>query len=201
VATQMMDSMITNPSPTRAEATDVANAVFDGADAVMLSAETSVGRHPIKVVEAMVRIIQEAEKVFEIGEKRPVPSDNSRTFLSDVICQQAVHTAESIKAKAIIGMTSSGYTAFKVSSFRPDIRIKTYIFCDKIHMIATLSLVWGVECFYYDRFATTDDTIQDVVDLLKAKSIVEKGDIVVNTGTMPLMRKHRTNMLKVTVIE
>jgi pyruvate kinase len=201
VATQMMDSMITNPSPTRAEATDVANAVFDGADAVMLSAETSVGRHPVKVVEAMVRIIQEAEKVFEIGEKRPVPSDNSRTFLSDVVCQQAVHTAESIKAKAIIGMTSSGYTAFKVSSFRPDIKIKTYIFCDKRHMLATLSLVWGVECFYYDRYATTDETIQDVVDLLISSDIVQKGDVVVNTGTMPLMRKHRTNMLKITVIE
>ncbi len=201
VATQMMDSMITNPSPTRAEATDVANAVFDGADAVMLSAETSVGRHPIKVVEAMVKIIQEAEKVFEIGDKRPVPSAKSRTFLSDVVCQQAVHTAESIKANAIIAMTSSGYTAFKVSSFRPDINIKTYIFCDKIHMLATLSLVWGVECFYYDRYATTDDTIQDVVDLLKEKSILQKGDVVVNTGTMPLMRKHRTNMLKITVID
>jgi pyruvate kinase len=201
VATQMMDSMITNPSPTRAEATDVANAVFDGADAVMLSAETSVGRHPVKVVEAMVRIIQEAEKVFAIGEKRPVPSGNSRTFLSDVVCQQAVHTAESIKAKAIIGMTSSGYTAFKVSSFRPDIQIKTYIFCDKKHMLATLSLVWGVECFYYDRYATTDDTIQDVIECLESSDIVQKGDVVVNTGTMPLSRKHRTNMLKITVIE
>jgi pyruvate kinase len=167
----------------------------------MLSAETSVGRHPVKVVEAMVRIIQEAERVFDIGDKRPTPSDNSRTFLSDVVCQQAVHTAESIKAKAIIGMTSSGYTAFKVSSFRPNIRIKTYIFCDKMHMLTTLSLVWGVECFFYDRFATTDDTIQDVVNLLKERSIVQEGDILVNTGTMPLMRKHRTNMLKVTEVE
>jgi len=200
VATQMMESMINNPSPSRAEATDVANAVFDGADAVMLSAETSVGRHPIKVVEAMVRIILQAERVFKLGERRPLPESDSRTFISDVICQQAVLTAESIGAKAIIGMTSSGYTAFKVTSFRPDIRIKTFIFCDRMHMRATLALVWGVECFYYDRFASTDDTIQDVVDMLQEKGILEVGDIVVNTGTMPLQRKHRTNMLKITVV-
>ena len=199
VATQMMDSMITNPSPTRAEITDVANAVLDGTDAVMLSGETSVGRHPVKVVEAMTKIIEEAEKHYSIEGHRPVPPKKSRTFLSDVVCFNAARTAEEVKAKAIIGMTSSGYTAFKVSSFRPD--AKVYIFSDRMHMLSTLNLCWGVRCFYYDRFTTTDETIEDVVEILKANQRVLPGEIIVNTGSMPLHRRHRTNMMKVTVVE
>ncbi len=199
VATQMMDSMITNPSPTRAEITDVANAVLDGTDAVMLSGETSVGRHPVKVVEAMNKIIEEAEKHFSLKGQRPIPPKKSRTFLSDVVCFNAARTAEEIKAKAIIGMTSSGYTAFKVSSFRP--AAKVYIFSDRMHMLATLNLCWGVRCFYYDRFTTTDETIEDVVAILKNDERVREGEIIVNTGSMPLHRRHRTNMMKVTVVE
>ena len=199
VATQMMDSMITNPSPTRAEITDVANAVLDGTDAVMLSGETSVGKHPVKVVEAMNKIIDEAEKHYALQEKRPKPSSKSRTFLSDAVCFNAARTAEEINAKAIIGMTSSGYTAFKVSSFRPNNEI--YMFSDRMHMLATLNLLWGVRCFYYDRFTSTDETIQDVTDILKSAKRIKKGDIIVNTGSMPLHRRHRTNMLKVTVVE
>ncbi|WP_020537153.1 pyruvate kinase [Lewinella cohaerens] len=199
VATQMMDSMITNPSPTRAEITDVANAVLDGTDAVMLSAETSVGRHPVKVVEAMNKIIDEAEKHYSIEHYRPVSPKKSRTFLSDVVCFNAARTAEEINAKAIIGMTNSGYTAFKVSSFRPN--AKVYIFSDQMHMLATLNLCWGVRTFYYDRFTTTDETIEDVVEILKANERVKEGDIIVNTGSMPLHRRHRTNMLKITVVE
>lgn len=199
VATQMMDSMITNPSPTRAEITDVANAVLDGTDAVMLSGETSVGRHPVKVVEAMNKIIEEAEKHYSIEGRRPVPPKKSRTFLSDVVCFNAARTAEEVGAKAIIGMTSSGYTAFKVSSYRPD--AKVYIFSDRMHMLATLNLCWGVRCFYYDRFTTTDETIEDVVRILKGNERVKEGDIIVNTGSMPLHRRHRTNMMKITVVE
>lgn len=199
VATQMMDSMITNPSPTRAEVTDVANAVLDGADAVMLSGETSVGKHPVKVVEYMNKIIDEAERIFNFEGRRPVPIPKSRTFMSDVVCLNAAKTAEEINAKAIVGMTSSGYTAFKVSSYRPKREI--FIFSDRMHMLATLNLVWGVRCFYYDRFTTTDDTINDVNDTLKAAGKVKPGDVVVNTGSMPLHRRHRTNMLKVTIIE
>lgn len=199
VATQMMDSMITNPSPTRAEVTDVANAVLDGADAVMLSGETSVGKHPVKVVEYMNKIIDKAEEVFSLGERRPVLVKKARTFLSDVICFNAAKTAEEVGAKAIVGMTSSGYTAFKVSSYRPKNEI--YIFSDRMHMLSTLNLVWGVRCFYYDRFTTTDETIIDVNDILKRAGRVKPGDIVVNTGSMPLHRRHRTNMLKVTVVE
>ncbi|WP_353481451.1 pyruvate kinase [Haliscomenobacter sp.] len=201
VATQMMESMITNPSPTRAEATDVANAVLDGADAVMLSGETAAGRHPVKVVEYMTKIIIEAEKDFVIGSRRPIPSHKSRTFLSDAVCMNAVNTAENINAKAIVGMTSSGYTAFKVSSYRPKNTIEIYIFSDRMHMLATLNLVWGVRCYYYDQFTTTDETINDVTMILKNDGIVKEGDIIVNTATTPLHRRHRTNMLKVTVVE
>jgi len=198
VATQMMDSMITNPSPTRAEITDVANAVLDGTDAVMLSGETSVGRHPVKVVEAMNKIIEEAEKEFK-PRQRPTPLAKSRTFLSDAVCYNAARTAEEINAKAIIGMTSSGYTAFKVSSYRPDSEI--YIFSDRMHMLSTLNLVWGVRCYYYDRFTTTDETVYDVTEILKGADRIKAGDVIVNTGSMPLHRRHRTNMLKVTVVE
>lgn len=199
VATQMMDSMITNPSPTRAEVTDVANAVLDGTDAVMLSGETSVGRHPAVVVRAMNLIIEETEKFFTMKGRRPTPANSSRTFLSDVVCFNAARTAEEVGAKAILGMTSSGYTAFKVSSFRPNAEI--YIFSDRMHMLATLNLVWGVRCFYYDKFTTTDETISDVTDILKNANKVNTGDIVVNIGTMPLHRRYRTNMMKVTIVE
>lgn len=203
VATQMMDSMITNPSPTRAEITDVANAVLDGTDAVMLSGETSVGRHPVKVVQAMNKIITEAETLYaernSAKGKRPVPHKKSRTFMSDVVCFNAARTAEEIGAKAILGMTSSGYTAFKVSSFRP--KAKIYIFSDKISMLSTLNLCWGVRSYYYDRFTTTDETIEDVVEILKNKGRVDVGEVIVNTGSMPLHRRHRTNMMKITVVE
>ncbi len=200
VATQMMDSMITNPGPTRAETTDVANAVLDGTDAVMLSGETSVGRHPKLVIETMNRIIEEAEKVYHDEERRrPSPSPKSRTFVSDMICASAVDVAEGIKAKAIIGMTSSGYTAFKLSSFRP--AAKTYIFSDREHMLATLNLCWGVRCYYYDGYSSTDETIEDVVGILRQHKRVVVGDKVINTASMPIQRRYRTNMLKVTLVE
>ena len=199
VATQMMDSMITNPSPTRAEITDVANAVLDGTDAVMLSGETSVGKHPIKVVEAMSKIVEAAEASYKYEMFRPTASEKSRTFISDVVCFNAAKTADELQAKAIIGMTSSGYTAFKVSSFRPHANI--FIFSDRMHMLSTLSLVWGVRCFYYDKFTTTDETITDVTEILKKNEIIHDGDIIVNTGSMPLHKRYRTNMLKVTLVD
>ncbi|HRI00141.1 MAG TPA: pyruvate kinase [Saprospiraceae bacterium] len=199
VATQMMDSMINNPSPTRAEVTDVANAVFDGADAVMLSGETSVGKHPILVVQAMNRIIAEAEKNYSIQIKKPKASDKSSTFYSDVVCFNAAKTAEDIGAKAIVGLTVSGYTAFKTSCYRPKCPI--YIFSPAVHMLGTLNLVWGVRCFYYDKNSSTDETIEDLVDILKRENKVTTGDTVVNTGSMPLHKKLRTNMMKVTEVE
>ena len=201
VATQLMDSMIKNPSPTRAEITDVANAVLDGADAVMLSGETSVGDHPPKVVEAMTRIIEEAEKHYwpQIEVKRPKAATRARTFQNDVICFNACRVAEEIEAKGIVGMTVSGYTAFKMSSFRPNARI--FIFSGEQHILNTMNLLWGVQCFYYDRFTSTDETIQDCLDILKDNHFVKVNDIVINTASMPMHNRGLTNMLKVTVVE
>ena len=200
VATQLMDSMIINPSPTRAEITDVANAVLDGADAVMLSAETSVGNHPVKVVHAMNKIIFEAEKHYTPSIQHAHPSPKSKTFWSDTICYHAARMAQVVHAKAIIGMTTSGFTAFKISSYRP-IDSKIFVFSDQINMLNTLNLVWGVQTFFYDKFSSTDETIYDVVDILLKEGKVKKGDIVINTGSMPMHKRYRTNMLKLTLVD
>lgn len=199
VATQMMESMITNPSPTRAEVTDVANAVLDGTDAVMLSGETSVGDHPSLVVDAMRKIITEAERHYHMQGKRAQPDPQSETFLSDVLCLGAPRIAEEVNAKAILGLTVNGYTAFRMSSYRP--KPKIHIFSDKPHMLNTLSLVWGVRCYLYTKFTTTDETFEDLNQILKDEGVVKTGDIVINTGSMPLYKKFRTNMMKITVIE
>ncbi len=198
VATQMMESMTTNPSPTRAEVNDVANAVMDGADAVMLSGETASGKFPIETVQAMTRIISEAEK-FPPRFARPEANPKANTFLSDVICLNAASVANDIKAKAIIGFTGSGYTAFRVSSYRPNCNI--YIFSERREMLETLNLVWGVKGFFYDKYTSTDETISDTIAILKAENLLKKGDLVVNTGSMPITEKLRTNMLKITTIE
>jgi pyruvate kinase len=201
VATQMMDSMVKSPSPTRAEITDVANAVLDGADAVMLSAETSVGDHPALVVEAMTRIIAEAERHYwpQIEAKRAKPVPKHGTFNSDVICHSACEVAEKVSAKCIIGMTTSGYTAFKVSSFRPNARI--FIFSRHRWQLAMMNLLWGVRCFPYDKMVSTDQTVTDSIDILKDHSLLESGDVVVNTGSIPLEKQLRVNMLKISTVE
>ena len=199
VATQMMESMMTNPSPSRAEVTDVANAVLDGTDAVMLSGETSVGKHAVETVQAMNNIIFEAEKHYELKDKRPKLNKKSNTYLSDVVCITAAETAERIRSKAICGLTVSGYTAFKVSSYRPNSQI--CIFSSSDDLLKTLSLVWGVKCFAYDKFTTTDGTIEDTINILKQKGVVEVGETVVNTGSMPIEKRFRTNMIKITVVE
>ncbi|MEM7105069.1 MAG: pyruvate kinase [Bacteroidota bacterium] len=199
VATQMMDSMITNPSPTRAEIIDVANAVLDGADAVMLSGETSVGRHPVKVVQSMNRIIAQAELDESIYYRGKKPKSESPTFLSDAICYNSCKIAREVNANSIIGMTVSGYTAFMISSNRP--KCDVFIFSDQIDTLSTLSLVWGIRGFYYDKFTTTDETVADVLEILKNAGYVQKGDVVVNTGSMPLEARLRTNMLKISVVD
>lgn len=199
VATQMMDSMITNPSPTRAEITDVANAVFDGADAVMLSGETSVGKHPVKTVEAMSKILEQAE-LHEGIYQRPIKvSNKSGTFISDATCVTASKTAEMVSAKAIVGMTITGYTAFKISSGRPKTPI--YILSEERSVLSTLNLVWGVRCFYYDKFASTDETIFDVTEILKSNELVKRGDMIINCGSMPMHARKRTNFMKITVVD
>lgn len=199
VATQMMESMIHNPSPTRAEITDVANAVLDGADALMLSAETSVGDHPVQVIESMNKIIIEAEKHYALNERRPKPNKKSATFLSDVVCFNAAKTAEEVEAVALLGMTSSGYTAFKVSSYRPSCKI--YIFSEKEQMLGTMNLLWGVQCFQYKKYTTTDETFTDITEILKEQNLLVKGDLIVQSASMPLHMRYRTNMLKVCYVE
>lgn len=199
VATQMMESMITNPSPLRSEISDVANAVLDGTDAVMLSGETSVGNHPVKVVEAMNLIISDAEKHYAMKDKRPKPDPESDSFLSDVMCLNAPQIADVINAKAIIGLTVSGYTAFKMSSYRPAANL--YMFSDRPEMLKTLNLVWGVRCFAYSKFTTTDETIHDTIEVLKSHHLLEPGDVAVNTGSMPIHMRFKTNMVKITVVE
>ena len=199
VATQMMESMIKNPTPTRAEIIDVANAVIDGTDTVMLSGETAIGAHPVKVVEAMNKIIAEAEQQESIYYKRLTPSRESESFLSDAICYNACRIARQVGAKMIIGMTESGYTGYMVSSYRPQSNI--VIFCSDENMLRTLNLVWGLRGFYYDEFTSTDATINDVQQILKTRGLLKQGDVVINTGSMPLHMRKKTNMLKVSTID
>lgn len=199
VATQMMESMITNSSPTRAEVTDVANAVIQGADAVMLSGETAMGEHPIKVVEIMRKIIVGAEKSFKPSKTRIKPEPKSRTFASDIVCFNAAKIANEVGAKAIIGLTVSGYTAFKVSSFRPETRI--YIFSKLRSILSTLNLVRGVKGFYYNKKTSTAETHRNLIEILKEKNLLHKGDMVVFTGSMPVFGGQRTNLIRVVKVD
>lgn len=200
VATQMMDSMITNPSPTRAEVNDVANAVMDGADAVMLSGETSVGQHPALVVEAMVKIISVVEEKREqIYYRNHHPDPNSPNFLSDALCYNACVLAKELNATTLIGMTKSGYTGYQLSSHRPKGNI--FILSSDSSLLGTLSLVWGTRCFFYDKFTSTDETIADSIELLRKHNLAAPGDVVINLGSMPLHERRRTNMLKITKVE
>lgn len=199
IATQMMESMITNLTPTRAEVTDVANAVLDGADALMLSAETSVGKHPVKVIEAMTRIIREAEKEENIYHKEYPPQFESERFISDSICFNACRLAQRVKAKAIISMTHSGYTGLKVASFRP--KALNCVFTGNPRLLTQLSLVWGTHVFYYDKYVSTDHTIADIKYILKKKGYLEEKDLVINIASMPIAEKGMTNMLKLSYVD
>lgn len=199
VATQMMESMIQSPVATRAEINDVANAVLDGADAVMLSGETSVGNYPVKVVQTMQHILTNIESSNLIYDKALVANPKSETFLSDAICYNACKIATELKAKAIVGMTVSGYTAFMLSSYRPKAQI--FIFTENKKLLPTLNLFWGIRAFYYNKFVGTNETIDDVIHLLKTNKLVQVNDLIVNTATMPLKSKGRTNALKVSLVE
>lgn len=199
IATQMMESMIFDSMPTRAEITDVANAVFEGADAVMLSAETSVGKYPVRVVEVMRDIISDIEKDRRAYYKGTRPDSSSPSFASDEVCFTAVRMSDHLKAKAIIAMTKSGYTGFKVASYRPEAGV--FIFTDNEKMLNTLNLVWGVRGFHYDKFVSTDQTFDDVVDILREHNFVQPGDYVINCASMPLKKKQRTNTIKISLVE
>jgi pyruvate kinase len=199
VATQMLESMITSPRPTRAEVNDVANSVLDGADAVMLSGETSVGEYPLIVIETMNKIIRNVEENDYPYSTAKVLNENSSTYMGDAVCGSAVYLAEKTHAVGIISMTSSGYTAFEISSYRP--KAATFIFTSNRKLLNTLSLLWGVRGFYYDRFDSTDKTIRDVNQILKAEKLVEPGQVVINTAAIPIEKKGKTNMIKVTIVD
>ncbi|RYE57003.1 MAG: pyruvate kinase, partial [Sphingobacteriales bacterium] len=199
IATQMLESMITTPRPTRAEVNDVANSVLDGADAVMLSGETSVGEFPLIVIETMQKIISNIEDNNYSFHVEKHLNKNSKSFLSDAVCDSASFLSKQTSAVGIVSMTSSGYTAFELSSHRPQAPI--FIFTSNKNILNTLSLIWGVRGFFYDKFETTDDTIADVNDVLKKNKLIKKGDIIINSASIPLQAKGKTNMIKVTVVE
>ena len=200
IATQMMESMMENITPTRAEVNDVANAVMDGADAVMLSGETSVGKNPEEVVKIITRIINEVENSYSnLYNQEEEPTENHERFITDSICFNACRLAKRVQAKAIITMTHSGYTAFKISSQRPKSSI--FVFSKNKNLLSSLSLVWGVQTFYYDKMVSTDDTISDITLFLKTNGLVEFGDLIINTASMPISNAGKTNMLKLGQVE
>ena len=199
VATQMLESMITTPRPTRAEVNDVANSVLDGADAVMLSGETSVGEFPLIVIETMQKIIQNIEQNNYPFNPDKFLKPKSPSFLSDAICDSACFLAKQTNAIGIVSMTLSGYTAFEISSHRPE--ALTFIFTSNRALLNAVSLLWGVRGFYYDKWESTDNSIIDVNEILKSKKLVKQGDIVINTAAIPIEAKGKTNMLKITVID
>ena len=201
VATQMMESMIDRVKPNRSEITDVANAVLEGADAVMLSAETATGQHPALVVETMRKIILEVERTEYPYNREDdlVPQPHSPSFLSDAICYNACKLAKDANADALVGMTQSGYTAFILSSYRP--KSPLYIFSKEKSLINQLSLSWGVRAFHYDEEVSVDDIIHDQHTILKERGFVKSGDVVVNTGSLPIEEHLPTNMLKITKLK
>jgi pyruvate kinase len=197
VATQMMESMITNFRPTRAEANDVANAVMDGADALMLSGETSAGKYPVEVVNSMQRIIDWTEKGYYFYKQNP-PREFSRTFLPDSICFNACNMAEQSKARAIITFTHSGYTAFQIASHRPKAEI--FAFTDNERILRKLSLVWGVRSFYSKVFDNIDDYITHSIDQLLKQKLINEEDVVVHVASTPILERGRTNMIKLSYV-
>lgn len=199
VATQMMESMITNMTPTRAEVNDVANAVLDGTDAVMLSGETSVGKYPVEVINTMSNIIEEVEKTPELYNKEELPDPSNERFISDSICFNACRLAQRVQAKAIITMSFSGYTAYKVSSQRPNTAI--YVFTSNRTILSQLNLLWGVKAFYYDKQISTDHTIADIKYMMKTNTYLEVGDLVINIASIPLEDLGGSNMLKLSYVD
>lgn len=199
VATQMMETMITSLTPTRAEVNDVANSVMDGADAVMLSGETSVGNYPVQVIEKMTQIIEAVEDSPLIQVPQNTPQIRTKRFITKTICHHAAMMANVIKAKAICTLTNSGYTAFQISAWRPQSHI--LVFTSNRRILTQLNLLWGVKSFYYDKFVSTDDTVIDVNRIAQEKGFVEKGDFLVNLAAMPVTEKGMVNTLRVSEIE
>lgn len=199
IATQMMETMITSLTPTRAEVNDVANSVMDGADAVMLSGETSVGNYPVQVIERMTEIIEAVEDSPLITVPQNTPQVRTKRFITKSICYHATQMANVIKAKAISTLTNSGYTAFQISAWRPQSHI--LVFTSNKRILTQLNLLWGVDSFYYDKFLSTDETVEEVNEIAKQKGYVEEGDMLINLAAMPVIEKGMVNTLRVTEIK
>ncbi len=199
IATQMMETMISSLTPTRAEVNDVANSVMDGADAVMLSGETSVGKYPVEVIHKMSEIIRSVEHSKLITVPHDPPHIKTKRYITKSVCYHAALMANEIDAKAICTLTNSGYTAFQISAWRPDAKILA--FTSNKRILTQLSLLWGVNAYYYDKFVSTDDTVEDVNQIAKDKKVVKKGDFVVNLAAMPIGNKGMVNTLRVSEIE
>lgn len=198
IATQMMESMITNFSPTRAEANDVANAVIDGASALMLSGETSVGKFPVEVIKAMHDIISFTELNGYSYYRNHAPSVINHTFIPDSVCASACNMAQQTGAQSIVAHTSSGYTAFRIASHRPNAQIFTFTADEGL--LRQLSLLWGVRGFYCDEHIYTNDAIEYTINFLKEKGLIEDDKLLVHVGSMPLNKKGQTNMVKLSYL-
>jgi pyruvate kinase len=199
IATQMMESMINNFRPTRAEANDVANAVLDGADTLMLSGETSVGKFPVLTIQSMHRIIQQIEENKYKYNRGTRPCDTSERFIRDSVCYSASRMAERINAKAIVTFTEFGNTAFTISGYRPKADI--YAFTNQKNLLSVLTLLWGVRAFYFENFNSMNEAIDYTIKLLKENGLLEVGDYVIHVGSIPNNVTNRTNMMKVTKVE
>ena len=199
IATQMMESMIDGLTPSRAEVNDVANSVLDGADAVMLSGETSVGKYPVEVIQTMRKIVIRVENSPLIRKFDQAPQNKNDRFITKSTCYHAALMATEIEAKAICTLTNSGYTAYQISAWRPDSSI--LVFTSNKRILSQLNLLWGVKCHYYDRFVSTDETVLDVNQIAKEKGYVKAGDSLVNLLAMPVANKGMVNTLRVSVIK
>ena len=198
IATQMMESMITSLTPTRAEVNDVANSVMDGADAVMLSGETSVGKNPVQVINTMENILRAVENSHLIEVPQLPPHIRTNRYITKSICYHAALMANEINAKAISTLTNSGYTAFQISAWRPDAHI--LVFTSNKRILTQLNLLWGVKAFYYDKFVSTDETIEDVNAIACKEGYLEEGDMLISLAAMPIKDKGMVNTLRVTEI-
>lgn len=199
IATQMMETMIDSLTPTRAEVNDVANSVMDGADAVMLSGETSIGKYPVEVIKKMAQIVMNVENSELIRVPEAPPTIVTDRYITKSVCYHAALTADEINAKAICTLTNSGYTPFQISAWRPDVNILA--FSQNRRIIAQLSLLWGVQAFYYDKFVSTDETIEDVNTIAKERGFVKKGDFIVNLAAMPVEKKGMVNTFRISQID
>ena len=199
IATQMMESMITSLTPTRAEVNDVANSVMDGADAVMLSGETSVGQYPVQVIQKMSDIIKSVENSELIHVPQKHPHIKTKRYITKSICFHAANMANEINARGITTLTNSGYTAFQISAWRPKAHILA--FSSNKRIISQLNLLWGVRAFYYDKFVSTDQTVVDVNKIALEKGYLEDGDMVISLAAMPIQQKGMVNTMRVTEVK